>query len=77
MRETARAKATRILTDGRLVVTCVRFGRITSTCRGEGHIWHQTWPAGQWRCTCPATSQDCSHLLALQRVVAVDLGDHT
>lgn len=76
MRENAAAKASRYLTEGRLIVTRVHQGRVTSSCRGEGHIWLQAHTAGAWRCTCPARSTACSHLIALRRVVAVDLQEH-
>jgi hypothetical protein len=73
VRENAAAKAARYLVEGRLIVTRVHAGHVTSSCRGDGHIWLQSFTAGTWRCTCPARSQMCSHLIALRRVVAVDL----
>jgi hypothetical protein len=74
MRETASTKATRYLTEGRFVITSVQQNRVTSSCRGEGHIWLQAYSDGVWRCTCPVVTDQCSHLLALRRVV--DLEDH-
>jgi hypothetical protein len=76
MRETAATKASRYLVEGRLVVTAVQQGKVTSSCRGDGHIWLQAYSNGVWRCTCPVVTDQCSHLLALRRVVAVDLEDH-
>lgn len=76
MRENAATKATRYLTEGRLIVTRVHHGRVASSCRGEGHIWLQSFTDGAWRCTCPTKSDSCSHLYALRRVVAVDLKEN-
>ncbi len=72
MRENATTKAGRYLAEGRLIITRCHQGRVTSSCRGEGHIWLQAFTDGTWRCTCPARTDACSHLQALRRVVAVD-----
>jgi len=73
MRENAAAKGARYLTEGRLIVTAVQHGHVAATCRGDGHLWLQTYDGGTWRCDCPAMSDKCCHLHALRRVVAVDL----
>ena len=73
MRETAAAKASRYLVEGRLVVTRIDPGHVTSRCRGDGAIHLQAYAAGDWRCSCRARTDQCCHLRALRRVVAVDL----
>lgn len=73
VRETALAKSTRYLAEGRLIVTQVQPGHVRAVTRGDGHLWHQAYAHGRWSCTCPARAGQCSHLLALRRVVAVDL----
>ncbi|MFZ6002628.1 MAG: hypothetical protein ACOYXM_01715 [Actinomycetota bacterium] len=74
-RESAAAKAERYIAQGRLVVTQVQPGHVRATCRGDGHLWHQAYAHGAWVCDCPARTPACSHLVALKRVVAVDLED--
>ena len=73
MRESAEAKSRRYLCEGRLVVEQVQPGMVRATCRGDGHRWHQAFDAGQWSCTCPCRTDQCSHLKALRAVIAVDL----
>lgn len=74
-RENAATKATRYLTEGRLIVTAVDRLEVHATCRGDGHLWHQHYRAGLWTCTCPARTDQCAHLRALRTVTAVDLED--
>lgn len=72
-RETARAKADRILLEGRLVILeAGRYG-VAARIRGEGVIHTARYQFGTWTCTCPVRSDQCSHLIALRRVVAVDM----
>ena len=73
-RQSAAAKAGEYLVEGRLIVTLVDPGRrvVLARCRGDGHVWTLGFDGAEWSCSCPARS-DCSHLLALRRVVAVDL----
>lgn len=75
MRESAATKANRLLAEGRLIVTSVLPNSVRATCRGAGAIWHLGFEHGGWFCTCPTRNDRCSHLIALRRVVAVDLGD--
>ena len=42
---------------------------------GDGAIYTVTGDGAAWVCTCPARSHRCSHLLAVRRVVAVDVGE--
>ena len=73
-RENARSKATRYLIEGRIVITAVAPAHVTAIARGDGTLHRVTWHPhrGGWSCTCPARS-DCAHLLAVRRVVAVDI----
>ena len=77
-RENASAKASRYLAEGRVIVELVDPQRhvVRALVRGDGHLHHVKYdPLVAWSCTCPARSQTgCSHLLAVRRVVAVDLG---
>lgn len=74
MRENAQAKARRYLTEGRVIVTHARANAIVrATCRGDGTVYQLGWDAGSWWCTCPARSDQCSHLHALRLVTAPDL----
>lgn len=76
-RENAAAKSRRYVAEARLVVTSVHNGRVTSTCRGDGAIWEQSYRAGVWSCSCPARTADCAHLRALRLVTAVDITEGT
>ena len=72
-RETARLKADRLLLEGRIVVVeAGRYG-VMARVRGEGQIHTARFQFGAWSCTCEVRSDQCSHLIALRRVVAVDL----
>lgn len=73
-RESARDKASRYLVEGRVaILEAGRYG-IAAHVRGEGHIYVTRW-FGDWSCTCPHPNRSthCSHVLACQRVVAIDL----
>lgn len=73
-RENAAAKADRYLLEGRIVVLSVQPGdHVRAAARGDGRVHRMTWKAGLWRCSCPARTDQCSHLRALRRVVAIDL----
>lgn len=73
-RETARAKADRLLVEGRVVIVAVSAHHVDARVRGEGTVHRAGYRDGTWWCTCPARTDQCSHLYALRRVVAVDLG---
>jgi hypothetical protein len=73
-RESAAAKADRLLLEGRLVVTHAGPGRVVARCRGEGTIHRLGYQSGFWTCSCPVRTDACSHLRALRRVTAPDLG---
>lgn len=71
-RENAAEKARRYLAEGRLVVTAVDGDHLTATCRGGGAVYELDHRPGRgWSCTCPARTDRCAHLHALQLVVAV------
>ena len=72
-RENVNDKAERYLREGRLRVVRVDGNLIVAKCRGGGVIYdlgHDP-KAMQYRCTCPARGP-CAHLVALQRVTAVE-----
>lgn len=77
-RETKAEKAGRYLLEGRVIVVHVsqRHG-VVANVRGDGHVYETTWRDGVWRCNCPhrAATASCSHVIALRRIVAVDLED--
>lgn len=73
MRENKQDKGRRMLTEGRLIVKSVGNGAvIVASCRGDsGEVYDLGYDPrkNEWRCTCEALS-GCSHLVALQLVVA-------
>lgn len=70
-RESAQTKGRRYLTEGRLVVTHVTEGCVRAYCRGGGALYQLGFDAPtHWWCDCPARVR-CSHLVALQLVVAM------
>lgn len=71
-RETARDKADRLLIEGRVVIVEVGRDIVLAKVRGEGRI-HTCRYFGSWTCTCEVRTDQCSHLHAVRRVVAVDL----
>jgi hypothetical protein len=67
-------KASRLLIDGRLIVTRVMWERVDATCRGDsGEIWKLGYIGGHWHCECPAKTT-CAHLKALMRVTVKPTG---
>jgi len=67
-RESMTAKASRYLSEGRLVVTEVVGDRVTAWCRGDGEVYQLGHDLAQgWHCGCPAR-RDCAHLTALRLV---------
>jgi len=71
VRETAAAKARRLLAEQRLTVEVVEpnDGSIRATCRGDSATYALGFDPerARWYCTCAAFG-GCSHLLALQLV---------
>jgi hypothetical protein len=69
MRENARAKGLRYLTEGCVIVNAVAGPIVRATCRGEGAVYHLGHDPGTWWCDCPARGR-CAHLTALMTVTA-------
>lgn len=68
-RESAAAKARRILAEGRVTVTACGPGYARALVRGDGAVHEVTEDARGRLCTCQARGL-CSHLLALGLVTA-------
>lgn len=75
-REGARDRASRLLVEGRVIVTSVGPDHAEALVRGEGVVHRARLEGGVWTCSCPVRSPNCSHLYALRRVIAVDLPEH-
>jgi hypothetical protein len=69
-RESADAKAARLLASGALKVIRVDAEAIDATCIGTDTVWSLGYRRGGWFCGCPAHAHGarCSHIDALQRV---------
>lgn len=74
-RENARDKASRYLLEGRVIIATIRRDYCHARIRGDGHVYTAEYRDRSWRCNCPARSIACAHVLAVQRVVAVDIED--
>jgi hypothetical protein len=72
-RESARDKATRLLSEGRVIVTRADRDYIEAKIRGEGAIHSTGFLAGRWWCSCPSVGENCSHIWSLKRISAPDL----
>jgi uncharacterized Zn finger protein len=71
-RETAAAKARRLLSEGALTVTRVVGDVVDAVCTGDSGVWQLGHdPARGWWCACPATPGRCSHVAALRLVTTV------
>lgn len=73
-KDNKRYKAMRILLTGRLLVKRVDADAILADVRGDsGKLYTCGWRTDKqrWGCTCPART-DCSHLMALWAVTAVE-----
>jgi uncharacterized Zn finger protein len=70
MSENSRAKARRILAEGRVMIHCVEDGRVVASVRGDAAADYSVrLDAGVWSCSCPAV-ESCSHAQAVQFVTA-------
>jgi hypothetical protein len=69
MREDARARGRRFVSEGRLVLRRVDETQILAVCRGDSGELHELGydQAGGWWCDCQARTQ-CAHLYSLQLV---------
>lgn len=72
-RESARAKASRLLIEGRVIVTRCDRDYIEAKVRGEGAIHSTGFLAGRWWCSCPSIGEGCSHIWSLKKISAPDL----
>ena len=77
-RGSAETKGRLLLTEARLVVSCVDGDLITASCRGDsGEVYtlgHDP-QRGRWYCTCQEMKGRCSHLVALQLVTIRQRGE--
>jgi hypothetical protein len=75
VRENARDRGRRLVSEARLLVCRADYKLIYATCRGDsGEVHELGWdPSGGWYCSCPARSQ-CGHLYALQLVTTAPGG---
>ena len=62
-RENYKRKGERYLTEGRLTITGIKPGLVTSTCRGSGEIYDVSAKPDGWRCSCPSRGA-CAHIHA-------------
>jgi uncharacterized Zn finger protein len=68
MRESARKKGARYLSEARLTIERVDPEGVRATVRGDNALYIVSWNRAEgWRCTCPAM-RDCSHLVATRLV---------
>jgi hypothetical protein len=71
MRENSRAKATRILTEGRIAIMAVDAGtRVVAWVRDD-RIESVRYFACTWSCSCSAAGI-CAHLRAVESIVVLD-----
>jgi hypothetical protein len=67
-RETAEAKAKRLLVTGRVRITAVGRFYVSASVGGDsGPLWVAGYELGRWHCSCPCRT-GCSHIRALQLV---------
>ena len=70
-RENVAAKARRLLTEGRVMVTFAVGNLIEADVRGDsGHVYHVIHSPGKWSCPCEARGR-CSHVQAVMLIAAV------
>lgn len=68
------SKASRLLIDGRLLITLCDSRIITASCRGDsGEVYALGYRDGHWDCSCPARTA-CAHLSALWLVTVKPRG---
>lgn len=69
--ESARFKACRYLSEGRVVIDHAAVGEVAATVRGDGALHHVRYTDSTWTCDCPAPDgARCSHLHAVGLVTA-------
>jgi uncharacterized Zn finger protein len=68
-REGAEAKGKRYVCEGRLTIRLVNGEEIRATAKGDGELYELGLAPGRgWFCSCPAVTDQCSHLKALRLV---------
>lgn len=71
-REGAQQKARRYLLEGRIMIRSVGPQGVRAHVRGQGSVYNVAYEAGGgWRCSCPARTPRCCHVIAVQLVVVV------
>ena len=70
--ENPAVEASRYLAAGR-IITAVAEDQVRATTRGEGAIYSVTYDRYVRACTHPARTARCCHLVAIRRVVAVEV----
>jgi hypothetical protein len=76
-REDAASKARRYVCEGRLIIRLVSAEEIRAQARGDGALYELGFMAGRgWWCTCPAVTDQCSHLRGLRLVTVRGGGGH-
>ena len=74
VRENARAKSLRYLTEHRVrVLDCSEdAGTLSAEVRGNGRIYVVAHDAEGWSCSCPALGENCAHVLACKAVTVFE-----
>jgi uncharacterized Zn finger protein len=74
MRESARTKAVRYLSEGRVrILECHEDdGTLSAEARGNGRLYVVAHDAAGWSCTCPARGENCAHVLACKSVTVFE-----
>jgi hypothetical protein len=70
MRENARAKGMRYLSEHRVrVLDCSEdAGTFVGEVRGTGRVYVVAHGADGWSCSCPAFTENCCHVLACKAI---------
>lgn len=72
-RENVRARALRLLIEGRVRVRLVHRERVRVDVRGDsGRIHGVTYTHRRWHCTCEATRPGCAHMRAVWLIIAAE-----
>jgi uncharacterized Zn finger protein len=74
VRENARAKAIRYLSEARVrILECHEDdGTLSAEVRGNGRVYVVAHVEDAWSCSCLARSVDCAHVLACKHVTVVE-----
>jgi SWIM zinc finger len=74
VRESVETKARRYLIEGRIRVRLCNeeSGIANAEIRGSGAVYAVDHDDKGWRCSCPAKSKDCAHILALKLLTVLE-----